>query len=58
MDFVPRPTYGATTIKWVIKQLAKIGKRIMAGDTMIYDTCKELVASRYRSRIKLALMGA
>jgi len=57
MDLVPRPTYGAVGIKWIIKQLAKIGKRILSGDTRIYDTCKGQVAARYRSKILMALMG-
>jgi hypothetical protein len=57
MDYVPRPTYGASSIKWIIKQLAKIGKRIISGDTKLYDSCKGQVAARYRSKITLALMG-
>lgn len=57
MDFVPRPTYGAASIKWIIKQLSKIGKRIISGDTKIYHTCKGQVAARYRSKILMALMG-
>lgn len=57
MDFVPRPTYGAANVKWVVKQVAKIGKRVMSGDTAIYNACRGAVGVRYKSKINEALMG-
>ena len=57
MDLVPRPGYGALDIKYVVKQLADIGKRIAMGDSATYNVCKTMVSARYRSKITLALMG-
>lgn len=57
MDLVPRPGYGALDIKYIVKQLANIGKRIAIGDSAAYNACKSLVSSRYRSKITLSLMG-
>jgi len=57
MDLVPRPAYGALNVKYAIKQLAKIGKRISSGDTSIYNSCKGVVGVRYKSKIMMALMG-
>ena len=57
MDYVPRPSSGAANIKWVIIQLAKIGKRISSGNTLIYNSCKGQVGVNYKSKITLALMG-
>jgi hypothetical protein len=57
MDLVPRPTYGAVDIKYVLKQLAKIGKRVIQGDTAIYNVCKVTVALHYKTKIKMALLG-
>lgn len=57
IDLVPRPAYGALNIKYAIKQLAKIGKRISSGDTSIYNSCKGIVGARYKSKVIMALMG-
>lgn len=57
MDLVPRPTYAKSGIKYVLKQLAGIGKRIKQGDTAIYNSCKGVVALRYRTKIAMALNG-
>jgi len=57
MDLVPRPKYGMLDIKYVLKQLAKVGKRIIQGDTAIYNACKGAVGVYYKSRIQMALMG-
>ncbi|PCJ36411.1 MAG: hypothetical protein COA99_13195 [Moraxellaceae bacterium] len=57
MDLVPRPAYGALNIKYAIKQLVEIGKRISFGDTSIYNSCKGIVGVRYKSKIMMALMG-
>lgn len=57
MDLVPRPKYGMLDIKYVLKQIANVGKRIMQGDTIIYNACKGAVGVRYKSKIMMALMG-
>lgn len=57
MDLVPRPTYAKAGIKYVLKQLAGIGKRIQSGDTAIYNSCKGAVALRYKTKIMMALAG-
>lgn len=57
MDLVPRPTYAKSGIKYVLTQLAGIGKRIQSGDTAIYNTCKGAVGLRYKSKIVMALSG-
>lgn len=57
MDFVPRPSYGAANVKWVITQLAKIGKRISSGHALIYNSCRGQVGVNYKSKIMMALMG-
>lgn len=57
MDLVPRPKYGVIDIKYAIKQLVNIGKRIAQGDTAIYNTCRSMVSARYKFEIKMALQG-
>ncbi len=57
MDLVPRPTYGAANVRWVVIQVAKIGKRILSGNTLIYNSCKGQVGVKYKSKILMALMG-
>jgi len=57
MDLVPRPTSGVASIKWALKQLSKIGKRIMYGDTRIYDSCKAQVGINYKHKVMMALRG-
>ncbi|WP_250657052.1 hypothetical protein [Alkalimarinus coralli] len=56
MDLVPRPTLIASP-GYVVKQLSKIGKRIISGDTSIYNLCKGAVGMGYKSHIQIALMG-
>ena len=58
MDLVPRPTnLIRPDIKWLLKQLKKIGKRIRNGQTGIYHVCKVSIARDYKFRITEALMG-
>lgn len=57
MDLVPRPTYAKSGIKYVLKQLVGIGKRIQSGDTAIYNSCKGVVGLRYKTKIIMALSG-
>lgn len=57
MDFVPRPISGRPGGKYVIKQVAKIGKRIASGDTQIYETCRQRVAVNFRNKMELAKQG-
>lgn len=56
MDLVPRPT-GVPSPTYAIKELAKIGKRILSGDSSIYNVCKVTVGAKYKSKIHMALMG-
>ncbi|WP_336146555.1 hypothetical protein [Marinobacter salarius] len=56
MDFVPRPS-GRPNIKNIIKQVAKVGKRIASGDTQIYETCRTQVAVNYRNQMEMAKQG-
>lgn len=57
MDLVPRPTMGKPGIKYIIKQLVGIGKRIASGDEGVYYVCKISVAIKYKSMIRIALSG-
>ena len=57
MDLVPRPKYGVIDVKYAVKQLVKIGKRIALGNTSIYGACKVMVSARYKFEIKMALQG-
>lgn len=57
MDLVPRPAYGALDIKYAVKQLVNIGKRIASGDSSIYNSCKGAVGVKYKTKIMMALMG-
>ncbi|SDU15963.1 hypothetical protein [Halopseudomonas salegens] len=57
MDLVPRPAFGRVNIKYALKQLAGIGKRIMQGDDNIYNSCRAVVGVRYKSKIVMALAG-
>jgi len=57
MDLVPRPTLIASP-GYAIKQLAKIGQRIISGDTAVYNVCKNAIGAGYKSAIRIALMGA
>ncbi|PIE41027.1 MAG: hypothetical protein CSA49_05515 [Gammaproteobacteria bacterium] len=57
VDLVPRPTLVASP-GYAVKELAKIGKRIVSGDTAVYNICKSAVGAGYKSAIRIALMGA
>lgn len=57
MDLVPRPSGVKPGISYVVKQLAKIGKRISSGDTSIYYVCKVQVVATYKIEIVMALKG-
>ncbi len=57
MDLVPRPSSGKAGISYVVKQVAKIGKRMAEGDTALYEACRVQVARNYKSAIQFALMG-
>ncbi|WP_336366043.1 hypothetical protein [Marinobacter sp. C2H3] len=57
MDLVPRPAAGRPGFKYIIKQVAKIGKRIASGDTKTYETCRQRVAINFRTQMELAKQG-
>ncbi|MDX1634603.1 MAG: hypothetical protein R3280_08205 [Marinobacter sp.] len=57
MDFVPRPLSGRPDAKYIVKQVARIGKSISAGDAQVYETCRQRVALTYRSKIEMAKQG-
>ena len=48
---------GGTAVNGQSGQIAKIGKRVMSGDTAIYNACRGAVGVRYKSKINEALMG-
>ncbi|HFB63995.1 MAG TPA: hypothetical protein ENJ60_00505 [Aeromonadales bacterium] len=56
MDIVPRPM-GFPGSTYAIKELAKIGKRIISGNTLIYNVCKASVSANYKTDILMALRG-
>ncbi len=56
MDMVPRPTYAKPDLKYIIKQLKGISKRL-ATDDEVYFVCKLAIKAKFRSIIKLALAG-
>lgn len=56
MHLVPRPTLNPG-INYVVKQIAKIGQRVMSGNTSAYSICRDRVAVNYRTHIRLALRG-
>ncbi|WP_198263141.1 hypothetical protein [sulfur-oxidizing endosymbiont of Gigantopelta aegis] len=56
MDLVPRPM-GLPSSTYAIKQLAKIGKRIMSGNSLIYHVCKVRVSANDKTDILMALRG-
>jgi len=57
MDIVPRPSGGKPGISYIVKQVASIGKSIVAGNTSIYQVCKVKISASYRSEITMALQG-
>jgi hypothetical protein len=57
MDIVPRPTYSTPGIRYIVKKLVSIGKRIAERDDGIYYICKLAVTDAYRTKIKLSLIG-
>lgn len=57
MDLVPRLSSGKAGISYIVKQIAKIGKRIAEGDAGLYEVCRVQVARNYKSAIQFALMG-
>jgi len=56
IDLVPRPTY-KVSVTYIIKEVSKIGKRIMSGDVSIYNMCRDRVAVNYRTSMEEALLG-
>tara|TARA_B100001971_G_C17964065_1_gene418927 strand:+ start:132 stop:479 length:348 start_codon:yes stop_codon:yes gene_type:complete len=56
IDLVPRPTY-TPSINYIIKEISKIGKRIISGDTSLYNMCRDQVAANYKTHIRAALWG-
>lgn len=56
MDLVPRPV-GLPSSTYAIRQLAKIGKRIISGDSSVYHLCKVTVGGSYRNAVYMALRG-
>ncbi|BCE01363.1 hypothetical protein [Marinicellulosiphila megalodicopiae] len=57
MDLVPRPASGIPSTKWVVKQVAKAGKRVLDGDPSVYNSCKNQVAALYGTELRMALSG-
>ncbi|MEX2476223.1 hypothetical protein [Marinobacter sp.] len=57
MDLVPRPVSGKPGASYVVKQVAKIGQRIAAGDTQVYESCRQRVAINYRTQMEMAKQG-
>lgn len=57
MDLVPRPAASKPGLFYIIKQIAKVGKRLAEGDTAPYEACRVQVARNYKSEIQFALMG-
>lgn len=57
MDLVPRPISGRPGGKYIIKQVAKIGKRIASGDTEIYEICRQRVEVNFRNQMEMATQG-
>lgn len=56
IDLVPRPTY-TPNASYIVREVSKIGKRIMSGDISVYNACRDRVAVSYRTFIEEALMG-
>lgn len=56
MDLVPRPTY-TPSINYIIKEIVKIGQRIMSGDTSLYNMCRDQVSANYKTHIRAAFWG-
>ncbi|MDY6943654.1 MAG: hypothetical protein SVU69_11675 [Pseudomonadota bacterium] len=57
MDLLPRPRYSVVNAKYVLKELRKIGKRVLSGDTAIYQSCKAAISAKHKTEISMALMG-
>jgi len=58
MDLVPRPYIGPmNNLKYPMKEILKIGKRIEDDDTGGYFICKKEVSRTWRTRILEALWG-
>ncbi len=57
MDIVPRPTYTVPGIKYIVKQLVGIGKRIAEQNDGIYYICKLVTTAKFRTEMRLALIG-
>jgi hypothetical protein len=57
VDMVPRPTYSSPGIKYIVKELVGIGKRIAKNGDDIYYICKLAVSDAYRTKIRLSLIG-
>lgn len=57
MDLVPRPSGGKPGISYIVKQIGKIGKNIISGNTSVYQVCKAKISASYRSEIIMALKG-
>lgn len=57
MDFVPRPASRRAGMGYLVKQMAKVGKRIASGDTQVYESCRQRVAINYRTQMEMAKQG-
>lgn len=57
MDLVPRPSGGKPGISYIVKQIARIGKNIISGNTSVYHVCKVKISASYKSEITMALKG-
>lgn len=57
MDLVPRPSGVKPGMSYIAKQIANIGKNIVAGNTSIYHVCKVRISVSYKTEITMALQG-
>ncbi len=54
MNHIPRPT-GRPTVSWLLKQAARVLKDYLLGSCGIYEVCKVVGYSKYKTFIKNAL---
>ncbi|QGZ30304.1 hypothetical protein [Stutzerimonas stutzeri] len=57
MDIVPRPIGGKPGLSYIVKQIARIGKGVVSGDTAFYHVCKVSIGARYKFEVVMALNG-
>lgn len=57
MDLVPRPTGVKPDLKWALKQIRKIAKRIHENNAGVYFVCKQAIAYSFQGRLQEAKAG-